>query len=141
MSNGIQQSKVIKEILQIKDVQVEEKQYTKMKFEKEFDINLINMEARNAFQNGISITKLKCYYDFNVVGVRDNMINKGTILKECPKCREDETQEHVILYKDNRVKRAEFIYNLERKLPKIANGVINLEEVVMIINDIRSYLI
>ena len=69
------------------------------------------------------------------------MINKGTTSKECPRYEEDEMSEYIILYKDNRVKRVEFIYNLERKLPKIANKVIDLEEVVMMINNIRSYLI
>ena len=84
---------------------------------------------------------MKYCYDFNTVGVRDNNINDGKLVAECPRCREDETQEHIILCKENRVSQVEFIYTLEQKLLRVESNNVFLEEIAMIINDIRIYLI
>ena len=45
------------------------------------------------------------------------------------------------MYKDNRISRAEFIYMLEQKLLRAENDNVSLEEIAMMINNIRIYLI
>ena len=60
---------------------------------------------------------------------------------EYPRCRNEEMQKHIIQYPDNQIKRVEFIYQLEQKLPRVNNNQVMLEEIVMIISNIRTYLI
>jgi len=61
---------LINKIVRIIDAKEEEIKYIKEKFEDQLD--LIDIEARNAFTGGISCAKIKCYYGFNIVGRRDN---------------------------------------------------------------------
>ena len=74
------------------------------------------------------------------MGIRDNIINEGSIVRDYPRCREDETWKHVVLCLENHRRRAEFIYALEQKLPRIG-GDIDLVEIADFITDIRSYLV
>ena len=73
--------KVVKEIIRIANAKKEEYDYAKEKFINE--INFITIKARDTFPNGVSTVILKCYYGFNVVGVRDNIINEGIIVRDC----------------------------------------------------------
>jgi len=69
------------------------------------------------------------------MGIRDNFINKKNIVKDYPRCGVDETWEHLLLYNENHHRRAEFIYNLEQKLPRLNNAV-ELEQIAIMITDI-----
>ena len=46
----------------------------------------------------------------------------------------------MILYRDNQICRAEFIYELEIKLSRV-KGNVDLQEIANMINDIRTYLL
>ena len=74
--------KVVKEIIRIADAEKEEYQYAKSKFENKIDF--INLKAREAFPNGVSIVILKYCYGFNIIEVRGNIINKSTTIKDYP---------------------------------------------------------
>ena len=64
------------------------------------------------------------------------MINNKISTVEYPHCGDDETWEHVIQCKENIICRAEFIYNLAR----VESNNMSLQEIALIINDIRTYL-
>ena len=84
---------------------------------------------------------MKCYYRFNTIRVYNNMINNRISTVECPYYSEDEIQKHVIQCKENMICRVEFIYNLEQKLLRVESNNISLQKIVLIINDIRTYLV
>jgi len=109
--------KAVKEIIRITDAEIEEYNYTKEKYENEIDF--INLKAREAFENGINTVTLKCCYGFNAIGIRDNKINEGTMVVDCPRYGESKTWKHIILCNENHYRRAELIYELETKLPQI----------------------
>ena len=91
------------------------------------------------FSSNESVSKIKCCYGFNAVGLWDNMINNGILAVECLRCRDKETWEHVILCKEIRLARAKFIYELKQKLLRV-QGQVSLEEIALMINNIRAYL-
>ena len=73
----------------------------------------INIEARNVFTSRINCMKIKYCYGFNAVGKRDNKINNSTTEIEYPRCGSEEIWKYIIQYSNNRIKRVEFIYQLE----------------------------
>ena len=81
--------KVVKEIIRINDAECEEYEYAKKKFSNEIDFP--HLKARETFPSGVNIITLKYCYRFNLTGVRDNFINKNTIVKDYLRCGDNET--------------------------------------------------
>jgi len=83
-------SRSIREAIRIEDAKQSESQYTNRKFK--IKIDFIDLDARDTF-NGkkVSTSVIKCANAFNQYGVRDEIINKQTVGRECPRCSEPET--------------------------------------------------
>jgi len=130
--------KAIKEIIRIADVEIKEYEFARKKFTNKIDF--LDLKVREAFPSRVSIVTLKCYYGYNLMGIRDNFINEKNTVKDCPRCGADEMWEHIVLCNANHYRRAKFVFNLEQKLLWL-NNTVELEQITMIITDIRHYLI
>ena len=74
--------------MRIEAAREEEYLYTKEKYENTYEF--IDIKGWNTFSANESISKMKCYYGFNIVGLWDSMINERASVAECPRCRDDE---------------------------------------------------
>ena len=75
--------------MRIEAAREEEYLYTKEKYENIYEF--IDIKGWNTFSANESISKMKCCYGFNAVGLWDSMINKGALVVEYPRCGDNET--------------------------------------------------
>jgi len=81
---GVINDKAINTLIREIDAQKQEEEYTKKKLHKHWE--WIDLEARNAFHEGVGAGILKCIAEFNYYGCRNKKISKGLVSDRCPRC-------------------------------------------------------
>ena len=87
--------KVVGTLIREAHAQQLEEECVKIKTHKHW--NWINMEAKNAFHEGVGAGTVKCVIGHNHCNYRNKKINNELIDSRCPRCNEIETWEHVTL--------------------------------------------
>ena len=97
----------------------------------------INSNAKNCFYGGVSAGTLKCMLKYNHYGKQNCMINKSLTSSLCPRCNEEEDQEHMIQCNGINEMKDEFLKTLGDKLKKIKTMDREKDTISIILQDIN----
>ena len=105
----------------------------------ESKVKMIDMEVRNSFQHGTTLSILKSVVKFNYHGMRNKMINQGLTSSKYPRYFMNEDWLHIVQYKviNNR---CDFIRGIHKKLTKASSNGWNADGILAILNDIMQVL-
>jgi hypothetical protein len=100
----------------------------------------VDLEARNTFHEQVGVGTLKCITGFNHYGGRDDKINSELVRNKCPRYRQEESWEYVILYEGIKELKEKYLEKLSNNIKKIKNIEHLDKPIEWMLQDIEQYL-